>query len=298
MKKSLCLVARTFIATLLVLCPEKLPAAEFPKSPERLREAASHIVTGEVTRIEIRSRYSEIEAGSFDYAILCSIAAESVEKGEGVKPGEQLVACCFRPKARLGLLQLFSLQGHRPVPAPGQQVRAYLVRGRGTYSVVHPNGFTPTDSGRLVEADEVAQLGRRSRVFTLLLPLELWVLIAVVVAPTAVVVVVVPRPRLRKVLKLVLAVPAALWAAGLFVGVLGFLAATDTRSSWFFRAVVILLGISVVVACGALTVWLCVSALRQPTANARREALSLGASASTGAAEQNAAADGDRDPGF
>jgi cytochrome c biogenesis protein ResB len=100
------------------------------------------------------------------------------------------------------------------------------------------------------------------------------------------------------VLKLVLAVPAALWTAGLFVGVLGFLAATDTRSSWFFRAALILLGISVVVACGALTVWLCMAALRQPTANARREALSLGASASTGAAEQNAAADGGHDPGF
>jgi hypothetical protein len=134
-------------------------------------------------------------------------------------------------------------------------------------------------------------------VFTLLLPLELWVLIAVVVLPAAVVVVVVPRPRLRKVLKLVLAVPAALWTAGLFVGVLGFLA-TDTGSSWIFRAAVILLGISVVVACGALTVWLCVAALRQPTANARREALSLRAFASTGAAEQNAAADGGRDPGF
>ena len=227
-----------------------------------------------------------------------SIAVESVQKGEGVKSGEQLVARCYRPKSRLGFVQRDSLQGHRPVPAPGQQVRAYLVRGRGTYSVVHPNGFTPTDSGRLFEADEVAQLRRRSPVFTLLLPLELWVLIAVIVAPAAVVVVVVPRSRLRKVLKLVLAVPAAMCAAGLFVGVLGFLAATDTRSSWFFRAVEILLGISVVVACGALAVWLCVAALRQPTANARRAALSPGASASTCAAEQNAAGDGDRDPGF
>jgi hypothetical protein len=298
MKKSLCLVARTFIATLLVLCPEKLPAAEAPKSPEQLREEASHIVTGEVTRIEIRSRYSEIEAGSFDYAILVSIAVEGVEKGEGVKPGEKLVAVCFRPKTRLGYLQLISLQGHWPVPAPGQPVRAYLVRGRGTYSVVHPNGLAPIASGRLIEADEVAQLGRWSPAFTLLLPLELWVVILAVFVLAAVVVAVVPSPRLRKVLKLVLAVLAALWTAGLFVGVLEFLAATETRSSWIFRAVVILLGISLVVACGALAVWVCLAALRQPTANARREAPSLGASASTGAAERNAAADGDRDPGY
>jgi hypothetical protein len=135
-------------------------------------------------------------------------------------------------------------------------------------------------------------------VFALLLPLELWVLIAVVVVPAAIVVAVVPRPGLRKVLKLILAVPAALCTAGLIVGVLEYLAATDTRSSWFFRAVVILLGISVVVACGSLTAWLCAAALRRSTTNARRETLSLGASSSTGAAEQNAAKDGDRDPGF
>jgi hypothetical protein len=298
MKKSLCLLARTLIATLLVLCPEKLPAAEAPKSPERLRGEATHIVTGEVTRIEIRSEYSEIEAGSFDYVILCSIAVESVQKGEGIKTGEELVARCFRPKTRLGLLQQDSLQGHWPVPAPGQQVRAYLVRGRGTFSVVHPNGFAPTDSGRLIEADELAQLGRWSPVFTFLLPLELWVLIAMVVVPAAVVVVVVPRPRLRKVLKLVLAVPAALLAAGLFVAVLGFGAATDPRSSWLCRAAVIVLDISVVVACGALTVWLCAAAVRQSTANEGREALSLGSSASTGASGQNAAADGERASGF
>ena len=277
MKKSLWLMATPFIATLLVLCPEILPAAEAPKSPEQLGAAASHIVTGEVTRIEIRSRYSEIEAGSFDYAILCSIAVDSVEKGGGVKPGEQLVARCFRPKTRLSFVQLNSLQGHWPVPAPGQQVRAYLVTGRGTYSVVHPNGFTPTDGGRLIEADEVAEVGRWSPVFTFLLPLELWVLLAVVVVPAVVVVVIVPRRRLRQVLKLALALPAAMCAAGVFVGVLGFLAATDTRSTWLLRAAVILLGISVVVVLGALTVWLCVGALRQSTANARREAQSLGA---------------------
>src|SRR5262245_28574701 len=298
MKKSRYLVARTIVATLVVLCPEELLAAEAPKSPERLREAASHIVTGEVTGIEVRCRYSEIEEGGFDHAILCSIAVARVEKGEGVKPGEQLVARCFRPKTRLAVGQLASLQGHWPVPAPGQQVRAYLVKGRGTYEVVHPNGFAPPDGGRLVEADEVTQLGRWSPVFTLLLPLELWLLIAVIVLPAAVVVVVVPRARLRKVLKLALAVPAALWTAGLFVGVLEFLATADSRYSWSFPAAVIILGISVVVPCGALTVWLCLTALRQPTANAKREPLSLGASGSTGGTEQAAAEDGGRGPGF
>jgi hypothetical protein len=262
MKKPLCLVAGTLVATLLVLRPEPLLAAEAPKSPERLREAASHVVTGEVTRIEIRSRYSEIEEGGFDYAIWCTIAVAAVEKGEGVKPGDPLVAHCFRPRTRLAIGQFASLQGQSPIPAPGQQVRAYLVKGRGNYSVVHPNGFTATNSSQLVEADEVTQLGQWSGMFTLLLPLELWVLIALLVVPAALVGVVVPRPRLRKMIQLVLAVPAALWTAGLLVGVLQFLATTGIRYSWMFQAAVILLGICVVAPYGALTVWLCVTALR------------------------------------
>ena len=63
--QSLCLVAGTGLATLLVVCSGHLRAAEAPKSPERLREAASHVVTGEVTTIEVRSKYSDIEEGGF-----------------------------------------------------------------------------------------------------------------------------------------------------------------------------------------------------------------------------------------
>jgi hypothetical protein len=297
MKKSICLVHGTFVAILVLLCPEQLLAAEAPKSPERLREAASHVVTGEVTRIEISSVYSEIEEGSFDYAIRCTIAVDTVEKGEGVKPGDQINANCFRPKTRLAFGQFASLQGHSPIPAPGQKVRAYLVKGRVTYSVVHPNGFAPTDIGRLVDADEVTQMRRWSPVFTLLLPLELWVLIGVLVLPAAIVVVVVPRPRLRKVLKLLLAAPAGLWAAGLIVGVLQFVSTIGTRETWIFHAAVMLLGMSVVLPCVALSVWLGVTALRRPPVAAEPQAAVPAASVSTSAAEQNAVADGGRDSG-
>jgi hypothetical protein len=266
-KKSLSLLGGTCVATLLVGGPGQLLAAEPPKTPEQLLQAASHVVTGEVTRIVIRSRYSEIEEGGFDYAIQCSIAVDTVEKGEGVNPGDQLVAQCFRPKTRLAIGQLASLQGHWPIAAPGQKVRAYLVKGRGTCRVVHPNGFSPTDSGPLVEADEVVRLGRWSPVFTLLLPLELWVLVALLVLPAAVVARATRRPRLRRVLKLVLAVPAALWTAGLFVGVLQFLATSGAGSAWIFHAAVAILGISVAAPFGMLTVWLYVTALRRPRAS-------------------------------
>jgi hypothetical protein len=263
MNTSLAPVRGTFVATLLLLCPQQLLAAEAPKSRERHREAASHVVTGEVTRIEIGSAYSEIEEGSFDYAIRCRIAVDTVEKGDGIKPGDQINANCFRPKTRLAFVQLMSLQGHSPIPALGQKVRAYLVKGRITYSVVHPNGFTPTDSGRLVDADVVTKLRRWAPVYTLLFPLEFWVLIAVLVLAAAIAIAVVPSPRLRKVLKLVLAVSAGLWAGGLIAGVLQSLASIGPRESSLFRAAVMLLGMSVVLPYVALSVWLGMTALRR-----------------------------------
>jgi hypothetical protein len=290
-KKSLSLLAGTCVATLLVACPGHLLAAEAPKAPEQLLKAASHVVTGKVIGIEVRSRYSEIEEGGFDYAIWCTIAVDAVEKGEGVKPGDQLVAHCFRPKTRLAVGQLASLQGHSPIPALGQEIRVYLVKGGRTYHVIHPNGFSPTNSGRLVEADEVIQLGRWSPVFTLLLPLELWVLIALIVLPVAIVALVTPRPRLRRVLNLVLAVPVALWTTGLSVGVAQFLATIGAGYTWFFHAAVMILGIAAAAPFGLLTVWLFMTAMRRPPVDAKREG-------TTGAAEPSAAADGGRDTGF
>ena len=258
---SLSLVAGTGIATLLVVCSGHLRAAEFPKSPERLREAASHVVTGQVAAVEVRSEYSNIEEGGFDYAIWCTIVVDAAEKGEGVKPGDRLVARCFRPKIRLAIGQSASLQGHSLIPAPGQHVRAYLQKGRG-YCVVHPNGLAPAQGDQLAPADEVDRLGRWSPWFTLLLPLELWVLIAVLVLPAAIMAVVTHRPRLRRALKLVLAVPAALWAAGLSAALLQFLATTGWGGTWIFPAAVTILGVAVVAPYAILTVWLCSTALR------------------------------------
>jgi hypothetical protein len=226
MKKSLCLLIRTLVVALLVLGTEKATAAEVPKSPERLREAATHIVTGEIISIESRSRFSTIERGGVDYDIQCSLAVEGVEKGQDVKPGDLLVANCFRPKSRLSILQSFSLQGHSPVPAAGQKVRAYLVSGRGMYYVVHPNGFAPANSGGLIEAREVAQLSRRNPLFTFLLPLELWALIALGIVPAAVVLHNVPKHPFQKAFRWVLAGIAALFTAGLIIGVLEFLMCT------------------------------------------------------------------------
>ena len=226
MKKSLWLFSRTFIAMLLFLCAEESDAAEVPKSPERLREAASHILVGKITRVESRCQISELEKGGTDYLIQCSIAVESVEKGDRLKAGDELVANCFQPKTRLSLLQSFSLQGHSPVPAAGQQVRAYLIATQGKYHVVHPNGFAPTNGSELVEPLEVAQLGHRNPRFSFLLPLEVWALIAFTALSAAVVVNKFPRLPLQRAFRVVLTGLAALLAVGLIIGVLEFLKCT------------------------------------------------------------------------
>ncbi len=212
---------------MLVAWSETLSAAEVPKSPERLREAATHIIIGTVTKIDIRSQYSRVEEGSFDYVIACSIAVDSLVKGDGIRRGDELIAHCFRPKSRLGLLQQISLQGHRPVPALGLDVRAYLVAREGKYHVIHPNGFAPAGSTQLIPADEVLRLGRWAPIFTFLLPFEAWLLIAFVAAAAGIFLKLRPNSRFRNALTSALSVAAALAIAGVIAGVIGYLTTVD-----------------------------------------------------------------------
>ena len=254
-------VVTAFMAIVLIFFSGKAVAAQAPSSLEKLREKATHIVTGEITGIESRPRLSRIEKGGTDYVIHCHIAVESVEKGEHVKPGDQLVVSCFRPRSRLGFWQSMSLQGHSPVPAVGQKVRAHLLERPGEYHVIHPNGFTSIDGGSLIGARRIEHPPRWSPLFTFLLPLELWALILVVVLPAAVVGTITRSPDLRKDVKLILALPAGLFAVGLVLGFLEYFTAADFHFSWSMPAGVGLLGISAL-AFGALSVWLCVTGLR------------------------------------
>jgi hypothetical protein len=73
-------------------------------------------------------------------------------------------------------MEYISLQGHSPIPEIGQSVRAYLREKGGEFSVLHPNGFAAVDGDTLNESAAVLSGG-----FTYLLPLELWILAAIVV---------------------------------------------------------------------------------------------------------------------
>jgi hypothetical protein len=262
----------------LLLAPENLRAERAPLTPEKLGNEASHVVTGRVSAIEIRSESSEMEGfGCFDFAIYCTIAVHRVEKGEGVQSGEELVARCFRAKTRLALGQSAGFGGHKPIPKPGQAVRAYLRRQGSMYHAVYPNGFTPMGEGQLVEPDEVRQLGRWSPLGTFLLPLEFWVLLVILVLLlVAVLAVVVPRTSRRKVVQLVLGVSATLATVGLGVGFAQFLAAMH---DWTAGIAIVVAGVCGVAAFAALTAWLFRSALRKPTAHAKAEEALSGPSA-------------------
>jgi hypothetical protein len=272
------LVGGMCVAALLLLTPRELRAACAPLTPEQLEHEANHIVTGKVSAIEIRSEHSEMEGfGSFDFAIYYRIAVNTVERGEGVKPGDELVARCFRAKTLLSFVQTVGwLSGHHPIPKPGQPVPAYLQRRGLAYHAIYPNGFTPMGGGQLVELDS-RQLRSWLPPFTLLLPLDLWVLVVILVLLlVAILAVFGPKSRRMQDVKLVLAFLSALWTVGLIAGFAQFLAATH---EWVVGTIVAIVGIFVVSAFGRLTVRLFLSARRKLNSQAKAKADVSGASA-------------------
>jgi len=140
-----------------------LPAAVTPKGPEELAASATDVVVGKVTGLEIKEEPGQ--SGYVDLALYYTLAVARVEKGEGIKPGDRVVVRAWKWKERKR--PFVGDDGHRPLPAVGQEVRAYL-RGR---SVEHPNGFAPPGpvggltraefsrlQGGLPETDEVEPL--------------------------------------------------------------------------------------------------------------------------------------------
>jgi hypothetical protein len=85
------------------------------------------------------------------------------------------------------------------------QVRVYLCGEKPNWSAVLPNGITPPDAnddesvwpdGRLTDATEVSEL--RSLLYTYVLPLELWGILVIVVAPLTILATVVIRKFRRR----------------------------------------------------------------------------------------------------
>lgn len=214
------------VVILWLITPTPLHAARAQRTPEQLLEESTHVVTGKVTKINITTKPSSSEGlGSFDYAIHCEFVVEKVEKGEGLSKGDEITVRCWRRKALFALAQNAGLFGHRPIPEPGQTVKVYLREKESVYRPVYPNGFQPVEEENISRSKEVSRLWRG---FTLLFPLEVWILISLLVLVLVPVIGLLwPRKSRGRAVKLLLGSALGLWTVGLAFGFYQFFAATQ-----------------------------------------------------------------------
>lgn len=118
------------------------------RSPQQLRESATHVVVGKVLQVWTRAE----ESGSWDYTrYVAEVQIEAVEKGEGLAPG-QLVYVRYWTKEWDGFFGAPppDTNGHRGLPAVGVRSRMHLARNAydgfgdtrdGGFNVIGANGF-------------------------------------------------------------------------------------------------------------------------------------------------------------
>lgn len=168
-----------FLLTLFAAAMLNSPAfaEKFPLSVEELQKQADVIVVANIEHIRVESEPSRVERGfgNYDWGIYLTLRVETVEKGS--LADNQLEARCFRIKDRRSIIESVTPSGHRPIPARGTRVWAYLEGDDRSWSVVLPNGIVPLDGNAEVapEVTQVTQL-RRGRQYTYILPLEFWAL--------------------------------------------------------------------------------------------------------------------------
>jgi hypothetical protein len=134
------------VATVTLVTP--LQAEKVDMSPEALRETATHVITGQVTAVYVRT---EVEAGWRYTKYVAEIRVASLEKGDGIRKGSLLYARYWRRrwigKGPVGP----STGGHRGLPSKGESLRVYLARNAydgfssknqdGGFNVIGANGF-------------------------------------------------------------------------------------------------------------------------------------------------------------
>lgn len=126
-----------FFLLLTLLVAAELP----PLSPEKLKENSTHIVVVKVGKVEKIGPLPGQGLTKIGYA--ASVRVLDVEKGEGVKSGDEL-RCTYwkagpRPRGWAGPGgQYIHLQ-------PDSVARLYLVAGEGGYRLLNPNGWEETE---------------------------------------------------------------------------------------------------------------------------------------------------------
>jgi hypothetical protein len=137
-------------AVLVVLTTTMARAERVPLSPEGLKAEATHVVTGVVKAIYSREvETTSYGKGTLETHYLLEIEVRGVEKGSGVEKGDIVYARCWRLKRHGASGPMPGPSGHFGIPTEGEQIRAFLAKGRygptgqadNGSAVVYPNGI-------------------------------------------------------------------------------------------------------------------------------------------------------------
>ena len=133
-----------YLVGLLALAAFDASAAVAPHPPEEMMEEATHVVRGEVVALTSKTQKSKVERGLLiarDRIFKITLKLTAVDKGTGVKEGDQLTFEAWQPSTRFPAMP--GPQGHRPVPDKGDIVKTYLLYDKKTktYHPFMPNGI-------------------------------------------------------------------------------------------------------------------------------------------------------------
>jgi hypothetical protein len=138
------------LAVVLLLTGSAVWAERVPLSPEQKNKESTHIVTGMVKAIYSRNVETTLYGkGTQETHYLVEIEVENVEKGKGLEKGDLVYARCWRLKKHGASGVRPGPSGHFGIPKEGEQVRAFLAKGRYSptdqgdngWAVVYPNGI-------------------------------------------------------------------------------------------------------------------------------------------------------------
>jgi hypothetical protein len=137
-----------FFVGLYALSALDASAAFAPHPPERMMEEATHVVLGKVVARSSKTQKARSEGKSrSDFLIArdrifkITVKVTALEKGKGVKEGDELTFEAWQPSTRFPPLP--GPQGHQPIPEMGDSVKTYLLYNKKTksYHPFMPNGI-------------------------------------------------------------------------------------------------------------------------------------------------------------
>ena len=136
-----------FLVGLLALAAFDASAAVAPHPPEEMMEEATHVVEGKVVALSSKTQKSRRRSSRSDFLIArdrifkITLKLTAVDKGTGIKEGDQLTFEAWQPSTRFPAMP--GPQGHQPVPDKGDIVKTYLLYDKKTktYHPFMPNGI-------------------------------------------------------------------------------------------------------------------------------------------------------------